>query len=579
MSGLLSPAAPWIATLGWTLLHFLWQGLAVGAGFALARHRLREARCDTRYAAGLVALALLAACPPATFLIVQYAQGAAPAAATALLADSGAGAGTAVVAATAAASGWLPWLVAAWAVGVLSIALRALYQWRVLARIVARWSTRDAALETSLASLCRRFGLLRPVRLLVSARIDTPTLVGWLKPVILLPTSVALGFPRQQVELILAHELGHLRRYDHLINLAQSLLEIVLYYHPVVHWISREVRNEREICCDELVLRITAEAPREYARTLAALEELRQPPVRLALAASGGVLLDRVRRIVGMPVSDAAASRSNGSLWLLVAFGLALAVSALRLQRDDTVLVDAYHAASPWAGMDLRVLPQVALGMPRLHLRLAPVAAPIPVTAAPTPPARSMAQTKAAAMPEPSTTIASPPSPVAATAAAVAPALANLPARVAAPPVVTPASAPLQPAAPAPAEARPRLLHMVAPEYPGSLDRNQSVSVEASYTVAADGSVRDVAIDAGSHAPFARSIERALSQWRYAPAVAGERDPSRRYRQAFVFGPRFAEPRTEEAGCIRATGSHICRPPAEGTNAHNLTIVDLEDAR
>src|SRR6185436_16440590 len=98
---------------------------------------------------------------------------------------------------------------------------------------------------------------------------------GWLRPGILLPAAVALGFPAAQIELILAHELGHVRRWDYVVNLVQVVIETVLFYHPVVHWISRELRHEREICCDEMVLRVTRGHPHVYARTLASLEELR----------------------------------------------------------------------------------------------------------------------------------------------------------------------------------------------------------------------------------------------------------------------------------------------------------------
>src|SRR5690606_32608654 len=152
----------------------------------------------------------------------------------------------------------------------------------------------DRAFDAMLAMLRQRFGIVRSIRVLVSRHIDTPTLIGWVKPVILLPASVALGFPREQIELILAHELGHLRRYDHLVNPAQAVVETLFFYHPVVHWISRDIRNERELCCDALVLRLANGEPREYARTLAALEELRQLPSALALAANGGELLERV---------------------------------------------------------------------------------------------------------------------------------------------------------------------------------------------------------------------------------------------------------------------------------------------
>ena len=183
-------------------------------------------------------------------------------------------------------------------VGVSFMIWRAVHQWRSLERIATRLAYRRAEIEEILLRVAKRFGGMPGARVLVSGFIDTPTLIGWFKPVILLPAAVVAGFPREQLELILAHELGHLRRYDHLVNLGQAVIETLLFYHPVVHWISREVRHEREVCCDNLVLRLTDSEPREYARTLAALEEVRQLAPQLSVAASGGMLLDRVRRIV-----------------------------------------------------------------------------------------------------------------------------------------------------------------------------------------------------------------------------------------------------------------------------------------
>ena len=231
----------------------------------------------------------------------------------------------------------LPWLVLSWILGVAVMAWRALRQWQALERIAHQCARSSSELERMLASLSKRFGLVRSIRVLVSEHIDTPTLIGWIKPVILIPTAVALGFPRQHVELILAHELGHLRRYDHLVNLGQAVVETLLFYHPAVHWISREVRNDREVCCDRLVLRLTRGEPREYAQTLASLEELRLTAPRLAIAATGGVLLDRVRRIIDMPAPRLAASpRPTLTVTLLIAAAVVIAgMSVLRPDRKD----------------------------------------------------------------------------------------------------------------------------------------------------------------------------------------------------------------------------------------------------
>ncbi len=292
---------PWIQALGWTLLHFIWQGLLIGAAFAAARALIPRAHCTARYGAGLAALTALTCWPIATFLAMRpWSIGSADAAIS--LAESGISAAAIADVAGSQFSNvieaTMPWLVLLWAGGVLAMGGRVVWQWRALMRLTQSWVESSVELDAALHSLRKRFASLERVRVLVSERVDTPMLVGWLRPVVLLPAAVVLGFPRQQIELIVAHELCHLRRYDHLVNFAQVLVETFFFYHPVVHWISREVRNERELCCDKLVLGSEVGAPRDYAHALAALEDLRQASGALALAANGGELLERVRRII-----------------------------------------------------------------------------------------------------------------------------------------------------------------------------------------------------------------------------------------------------------------------------------------
>ena len=190
-----------------------------------------------------------------------------------------------------------------------------------------------------LIELRQRFGILRPVRLLASFAVATPTLIGWLKPTILLPASLLSGFSPEQIELILAHELAHVRRYDYIANLVQVIVETLLFYHPVVHWICADVRQQREQCCDDLVLGVGGGERLAYARTLADLEEWMQGESRHgfgatpALAASGGVLLERVRRIVDpRPAqSPGLLSRDNGMTLPALVAGAGLLLALLRL--------------------------------------------------------------------------------------------------------------------------------------------------------------------------------------------------------------------------------------------------------
>lgn len=579
MNAALVAGWPWIEALGWTLLHFVWQGLLIGAGFAAARALLAKERCDARYATGLAALALLAICPALTFFALLHQQMLEAAAAGAASFGAQGRIGAAIASLDSGLpggiDGYLPWLVLVWVVGVLCMACRALYQWRVLAHIARHHAVPSIELELVLDGLARRFRFVRQIRVLMSARIDTPTLIGWLKPVILLPTAVALGFPRQQIELILAHELGHLRRYDHLVNLAQALLETLLFYHPVVHWISGEVRNEREICCDALVLRLTSGEPREYARTLAALEDLRQqPPARIALAASGGVLLDRVRRIIGMPTPGLTAARPNAGLWLLIAAGLTVAVaSVLRVSHDDDTRMTMPSLAIDWLPRtQLRALPMLALSLPRYrpHLELAAIApqsAPPVASINPGPPPAANAGSVSARIGTvesvvPPIVAPANPAPASRADSAREPGGNALPGTLAKIPSAQTTAAPIATDA---VSVRPAATHIITPEYPEFARGGGTEHVEVSFAIDVDGSVRDIAVtNSGFDGTFARAAERALRQWRFDPSTVSA-GRLVRYTQTFVFAPggKRNSATRDEQGCVQPTGSHICRRVGE----------------
>jgi len=140
-------------------------------------------------------------------------------------------------------------------------------------------------------------GISRLVRVVQSTAIDVPVVIGWLRPVILLPASVLTGLSREHLQTILAHELAHVRRCDYLVNLLQSIAETLLFYHPAVWWISGLIRTEREHCCDDLVL-AAGEDRFTYAEALAGLELNRRNAATFALAATDGALSGRIQRIL-----------------------------------------------------------------------------------------------------------------------------------------------------------------------------------------------------------------------------------------------------------------------------------------
>ncbi|HVF35377.1 MAG TPA: M56 family metallopeptidase, partial [Candidatus Saccharimonadia bacterium] len=376
-------AVEWVSALGWTLLHFLWQGALVGAAYGIARIALSHSRPQSRYALGLGALALLAALPVLTLLYLApiSAAGAAGAASAPVALGTIDAASRAVVPGFSVEP-WLPWLVGAWLLGVVGCALRALLQYLRMRRVCRLGAEPLPEWDGRLLALCRRFGVTRPVRLLRSAIVQTPSLFGWIAPVIVLPVSVLVGLTPQQVELVIAHELGHVRRWDYAVNLLQIVVETVLFYHPVVHWISREVRNEREACCDDLVLRLGGD-PVDYAQALAGLEELRGMTHAPALAASGGHLLGRIRRIVGAePRFGAPAFGAQAVLVAALAFAAVMSVKPVARDVLNLAAVGGADATHPGAATPVELAARVAtLAVERAFEPAAVPSAPAPSTA------------------------------------------------------------------------------------------------------------------------------------------------------------------------------------------------------
>jgi bla regulator protein BlaR1 len=287
--------------IGWVLLHFLWQGALVGLVYKAAK--VMFPRGEPRYRLGVVALLALALCPVLTSWHLSHAAANIPAIGPDTVAKAIQGGQALSFAAPASVpvlEAILPWMVLAWSCGVLFLCLRAWHQWRNVKALV-KFAAVLPVWEFKANEMAKRFGVRQSLRVLCSARIATPILIGWIRPVILLPMAVICNFPATQIELIFAHELAHLRRWDPLINLFQVVLETLHFYHPVVHWIGRDVRNEREICCDAIALAIGGGSRREFAETLVELGDLSERETPLFLAASGGELMDRVEQIILPP--------------------------------------------------------------------------------------------------------------------------------------------------------------------------------------------------------------------------------------------------------------------------------------
>jgi hypothetical protein len=128
--------------------------------------------------------------------------------------------------------------------------------------------------------------------------------------VILIPAATIAGLSAEQLEMVLAHELAHIRRFDHLVNLGQMLIETLLFYHPSVWWVSAQIRQERELCCDDAAVRVCGN-PIAYARALTELEKLRPPAPLVAIGAASNPLLYRIQRLMGIRKSENSSSAAG----------------------------------------------------------------------------------------------------------------------------------------------------------------------------------------------------------------------------------------------------------------------------
>ncbi|HEY6156989.1 MAG TPA: M56 family metallopeptidase, partial [Gemmatimonadales bacterium] len=237
----------------------------------------------------------------------------------------------------------LPWIVIAWLAGVVILSIRLVSGWLVTRRLSTE-GTRPVpqACRVALARLVERLRVTRPVRVLESAVIQVPAVIGWLRPVVLLPASALTGLTPLQLDALLAHELAHVRRYDYLVNLLQSAIETLLFYHPAVWWVSRRVRDEREHCCDDLAVAACGDA-HCYATALLGMERLRNPVPAFSMAAAGGSLVERVRRLMAPVPAETFPRGLAGALAVLLALVLAIGGSLVAGSVDSSAL--ARHAA------------------------------------------------------------------------------------------------------------------------------------------------------------------------------------------------------------------------------------------
>src|SRR5262250_170436 len=336
MTALASLFAPdTMRTLGWSLLHFVWQGFALAAFASIAMTFFRLA--SARYIIGVLTLFAMVTSVAMTFVLLlnsQSALEATEAAATPVVVfaqrtffaqtPSPVFTGTPVV--KSLSTQIFPLMVQLWLAGVFFFTLRTAGGLIYLERLRRAASVSVApALLAKCRELQARLGLQRVIRFCECRWLDAPAVIGYFRPVVLLPVRALTGLTEDQIEAVIAHELAHIRRFDAFVNLFQVGAESLLFFHPAVWWLNKRVRAERENCCDDIAVAACGNHL-GYARALTTMEEWRATPT-FSLAANGSPLAARISRILGL--RHAAENRTAGLGAGFACFGAAIVAASL----------------------------------------------------------------------------------------------------------------------------------------------------------------------------------------------------------------------------------------------------------
>lgn len=311
------------ANLLTALLHSLWQGVAI-AGILLLFLRSKAAKdSNVRYVASLAALTAIVLCALFTWAVLEYEPAASgQASSVAALPErtvsdtisiENSQNGNFVKAETFEAeeppsgvgrSNWRIWAICTWLIGVTCMLLRTVYVAVGGARLRRRCRPlEDEHILALVEQLRKSIGIAQRIRVAVSQHISVPGVLGCVWPTLLLPVSMVSGVPADDLRAILAHELAHVRRYDYLVNFCQMMIEAILFFNPAAWWISKQVRFEREACCDKAGVAATGQRIR-YAEVLADWAQrlkstnVAAPAIGFGKADDSGGMLERVRRIV-----------------------------------------------------------------------------------------------------------------------------------------------------------------------------------------------------------------------------------------------------------------------------------------
>lgn len=329
------PFSSILDSIGWTVVHFLWQGVVIGGLAFLAISSLQRRSASERYFVALLALF----CCAISFVVTLSLELSSRIAPPSDLSSSSAAAIIHELGSSSRLMNIIAWI---WALGAGTLGFRIFIHWLLAQRLkTLHVSQPDQHWLDSFASLTHELGLTTTPRFLQSAIADVPMVVGCLAPVVLVPVSAFTSLTPEQLKSVLAHELWHIRRRDPWVNALQIAIETILFFHPAVWWLSSQVRLEREHCCDDAAVR-SAGNPRVFAEALARLETLRIHIPATALSSNGGPLMNRIARMIGAP------RNRSGPGWLpmaalgagmLILSAVGIAHAGVTVPRSDEEIV------------------------------------------------------------------------------------------------------------------------------------------------------------------------------------------------------------------------------------------------
>ena len=315
-------SSPFLYNLSLTLIHFIWQGFFVALVLKVALSFTSYKNPQWRYAFSSLAMSANLLLPFITFFIIyqpDFQQFSPLVNNNFLLSDAINNASQTNDAWSSQTFEYLPYLSLSWIAVSFVLAVKLcieLYNVNQLHKTGT--SPVNDILEARFQQLVLQIGLKIAPRILISLKNDVPMAIGWIKPVVLIPVSMLSGLAPAQLDMLILHELAHIRRHDYLVNFMQTLVELLLFFHPSVRWVSKQMRNEREYCSDDIAVQHCGN-PIAYAHTLAdtasICEKRRHHSIpAMAMAASGGDLKQRVVRLVDQ--NHHCASDNNTGKWL-----------------------------------------------------------------------------------------------------------------------------------------------------------------------------------------------------------------------------------------------------------------------